>query len=283
MMVLLLGQQRIPGTRSNGASRHLRHDLAFYPITVDQTTIRRLLPHDDLQLTGLFGGLPALDQLRSGGIQVLEHHEQLIQQGAQHVEQQYQGDGDDVEIALVHRRLRALQKAVVAVMVVVVAVAGAVADRRRGLVAVLALGHAQLLRRLGAEFTGRTRAIAARHFPGMRFRATFAGLRCSRMPSTVVVLASGRADIPDTGGESRSRGVERGRGLHCYRGSRTREDGGGGGRNAAESRVARLTGYLLDERTTRRERGGVDLTRLSREATTDEGTRASVQLEHRLF
>lgn len=233
MMVLLLGQQGIPGTGPDGASRHLRHDLAFYPITVDQATIRRLLPYNNLQLTGLFGGLSALDQLRRGSIQVLEHHKQLIQQGAQHVEQQDQREGDDVEIALVHRRLRAVQEAVVAVMVVVVTVAGAVADRRRGLVAVLALGHAQLLRRLGAEFTCRARAIAARHFPRMRF-ARFVELRCSWLPSTVMVLANGRADIPDTG----SREVGRGR-LHRKRGSSvgattgTGGTEGGGGRDAA--------------------------------------------------
>lgn len=262
----------------------MRHDLAFYPITVDQTTIRRLLPYNNLQLTGLFGGLPALDQLRRGGVQVLEHHEQLIQQGAQHVEQQYQRDGDDVEIALVYRGLRAVQEAVVAVMIVVVTVAGAVADRRRGLVAVLALGHAQLLRRLGAEFTCRARAIAARHLPRMRF-AAFVELRRSWMPSTVV-LASGRADIPDTGG-SGSREVGRGR-LHRYRGPSVGAaagtggtEGGGGGRRdeAAKSRATRLTGHPLEEK--RQER--IDLTRLSREATTDEGTRAPVQLEHRLF
>lgn len=256
----------------------MRHDLAFQPITVDQTTIHRLLPYDYLQLTGLFGRLPALDQLKGRRVQVLEHHEQLVQQSAQYVEQQYQGKGDDVEIALVHGRLRAVQEAVVTVVIVVVTVADAVADRRRGLVAVLALGHAQLLRRLGAEFTCRARAIAARHFPRMRY-ATFVGL----WSSTAVVLASGRADIPDAAVEKVGREVGRGRLHRRPRGTSAGATtaGTGEGRDAAENRFTRLTGRRLLEEKTRRRR--IDLTRLSREATTDEGTRASVQLEHRLF
>lgn len=140
-----------------------------------------------------------------------------------------------------HRRLRAVQEAVMTVVIMVVTMAGAVADRRRGLVAVLALGHAQLLRRLGAEFTCRARAIAARHFPRMRF-ATFVELRCS-WPSTVVAFASGRADIPDTAVEKLGREVGR---EHLHRRSRGTNAGattagtrgtGGGGRDAAENRV----------------------------------------------
>lgn len=132
-----------------------------------------------------------------------------------------------------------------AVMIVVVTVADAVADRRRGLVAVLTLGHAQLLRRFGAEFTCWARAIAARHFPRMRF-PTFVELRCS---SRVVVLASGRADIPDTGGQEAERR------LHRYRGSSADASTGTGGSEdeggkRKESRVMRLTGYLLEEEMT---------------------------------
>lgn len=95
-----------------------------------------------------------------------------------------------------YRRLRAVQETMMAVMIV--AVAGA-ADRRRGLVAVLTLCHAQLLWRLCAEFTcRRARAIAARHLP-RRMRRSLRLQNCvTRGRSTIVVPASGRADIPDT-------------------------------------------------------------------------------------
>lgn len=65
-----------------------------------------------------------------------------------------------------YRRLRAVQEAMMAVMIVMVVTVAGAADRRRCLVAVLALGHAQLFRRLWAKFTCRAwRAIATRHLP----------------------------------------------------------------------------------------------------------------------
>jgi len=57
------------------------------------------------------------------------------------------------------------------VMIVMIVTMADTADGRRRFVAVLALGHAQLLRRLCAELTGRSRAIAARHLlRKIRFR-----------------------------------------------------------------------------------------------------------------
>lgn len=167
-MMLLLGEQRIRRTRADGTSGYLRHDFSLYLTAVDQTigqTIRWFLTDNNFQLTGLLGCLPTLNQLRRGGVQVPEHYKQLIEQSPQHVEQQYQRERDDVEIAFVHRRLRAVQEAVMVVVKVIVVVVAAAVDRRRGFIAVLALGHAQLLGRLRAEFSCRTCAITVRHLP----------------------------------------------------------------------------------------------------------------------
>lgn len=62
-----------------------------------------------------------------------------------------------------HGRLGAVQETMMTVMIVMIVMMTTTVYRRSGLVAVLVLGHAQLLRRLRAEFSYRARAIAVRH------------------------------------------------------------------------------------------------------------------------
>lgn len=135
MVMLLLGQKRVSGARSGRSF----HDVPRHFLVLG------LLVDHDLQLTSALGQLPSSpDEPGSRGVEILEDDEELVDEGTQDVEEHDQRQGNEVEVLLVHRGMWAFNVAPGVMMMVMMVVA--VTDAGRGSVAVLSLGHAQLLR-----------------------------------------------------------------------------------------------------------------------------------------